>query len=46
MEKKANSVQNNNYLFESTENLEVYTSFDAMGLRDDLIKGMSCLNYL
>lgn len=40
MEKKINSSQDDNYLFESTENLEVYNSFDIMGLRDDLIKGI------
>jgi hypothetical protein len=27
------------FIFESTEDLEVYTTFDDMGLREDLIKG-------
>ncbi len=41
-EKKKNS--DGEFIFETSENLEVYPTFDDMGLREDLIKGNRILN--
>ncbi len=40
--KKENKKNNDNeeeLIFETSENIEVYNSFDEIGLREDLIKG-------
>lgn len=38
-----NKIYNEAFIFETTENLQVYTSFESMGLRENLLKGL--LNY-
>jgi len=38
-EEISKKLSNEEYVFKTSEGLEVYSSFDDMGLRDDLIKG-------
>lgn len=38
-EETSKKLSNEEYVFKTSEGLEVYSSFDDMGLRDDLIKG-------
>ena len=37
--KKEKAYTDDEYIFETTEDIEVFTSFDDIGLREDLIKG-------
>ncbi len=36
---KRNNDNEEEFIFETSENIDVYNSFDEMGLREDLIKG-------
>jgi hypothetical protein len=38
-EETSKKMNDEEYVFKTSEGLEVYSSFDDMGLRDDLIKG-------
>ena len=38
-ENKKNNDNDDELIFETSENIEVYNSFDEIGLREDLIKG-------
>ena len=38
--KKEKAYSDEEYIFETSEDIEVYTSFDEIGLREDLIKGI------
>jgi len=42
--KKEKAYSDEEYIFETSEDIEVYTSFDEIGLREDLIKGILFLN--
>jgi hypothetical protein len=38
-QEKQKKIKDEEYVFQTSEGIEVYSSFDEMGLRDDLIKG-------
>jgi hypothetical protein len=38
-QEKLKKLKDEEYVFQTTEGIEVYSTFDEMGLRDDLIKG-------
>jgi len=38
-QEKLKKIKDEEYVFQTSEGIEVYSTFDEMGLRDDLIKG-------
>jgi hypothetical protein len=36
---KTKKISEDEYIFQTSENIDIYSTFDEMGLRDDLIKG-------
>ncbi len=39
-EEKSQKLFDDQYIFETTEEIEVYQGFDDMGIREDLLKGI------